>query len=153
MKKHLSPAKQQQQQQPPADAPAPGGEVNVTYQQLNELLTNGSGFYSLPTQHFNEVFPRIYIGNAWVIHHFIMFVWLRQVRIYIFFRCSRPIHRPDATITTVSHVQTSRWQAVAILVSPLSSWRRRQPVVVNKLGCSRNISSGNVPQQPDRWTV
>ncbi|XP_034716297.1 dual specificity protein phosphatase 3 [Etheostoma cragini] len=64
MKKHLSPAKQQLQ--PPADAPAPGGEVNVTYQQLNELLTNGSGFYSLPTQHFNEVFPRIYIGNAFV---------------------------------------------------------------------------------------
>lgn len=64
MKKHLSPTKQQQQQQqqPPADVPAPGGEVTV--QQLNELLSNGSGFYSLPTQHFNEVFPRIYIGNA-----------------------------------------------------------------------------------------
>lgn len=62
MKKHLSPTKQQQQQ-PPADVPvAPGGEVTV--QQLNELLSNGSGFYSLPTQHFNEVFPRIYIGNA-----------------------------------------------------------------------------------------
>uniref|UniRef100_A0A672HVK3 Dual specificity protein phosphatase n=1 Tax=Salarias fasciatus TaxID=181472 RepID=A0A672HVK3_SALFA len=34
--------------------------------QLNELLSDGSGFYSLPTQHFNEVFPRIYIGNAFV---------------------------------------------------------------------------------------
>lgn len=65
MKKHLSPTKQQQQQQqqpPPANVPALGGEVTV--QQLNELLSNGSGFYSLPTQHFNEVFPRIYIGNA-----------------------------------------------------------------------------------------
>lgn len=64
MKKHLSPTKQQQQQQqqPPADVPVQGGEVTV--QQLNELLSNGSGFYSLPTQHFNEVFPRIYIGNA-----------------------------------------------------------------------------------------
>lgn len=35
-------------------------------QQLNELLSDGSGFYSLPTQHFHEVFPRIYIGNAFV---------------------------------------------------------------------------------------
>ncbi|XP_026170595.1 dual specificity protein phosphatase 3 [Mastacembelus armatus] len=66
MKKHLSPTKQQQQQQqqPPADVPAPGGEVTV--QQLNELLSDGRGFYSLPTQHFNEVFPRIYVGNAFV---------------------------------------------------------------------------------------
>ncbi|XP_075890982.1 dual specificity protein phosphatase 3 isoform X2 [Nelusetta ayraudi] len=73
MKKHLSPTKQQQQQQPPppppADVPAPGGGGGggeVTVQQLNELLSNGSGFYSLPTQHFNEVYPRIYIGNAFV---------------------------------------------------------------------------------------
>ncbi|KAG7492302.1 hypothetical protein MATL_G00013800 [Megalops atlanticus] len=56
--------------QTPAKAPAPA-EVNmsdneVTVQQLNELLSNGSGFYSLPTQHFNEVFPRIYVGNAFV---------------------------------------------------------------------------------------
>lgn len=67
MKKHLSPTKQQHQQpqpqqQAPTDAPAPGCEVTV--QQLNELLSNGSGFYSLPTQHFNEVYPRIYIGTA-----------------------------------------------------------------------------------------
>lgn len=64
MKKHLSPAKQQQQPPPPPspDVPAPGGDVTV--HQLNELLSDGSGFYSLPTQHFNEVFPRIYIGNA-----------------------------------------------------------------------------------------
>ncbi|CAG06531.1 unnamed protein product, partial [Tetraodon nigroviridis] len=37
---------------------------DVSVQQLNELCPDGSGFYSLPTQHFNEVFPRIYIGNA-----------------------------------------------------------------------------------------
>ncbi|KAM7370475.1 hypothetical protein PAMP_010022 [Pampus punctatissimus] len=61
MKKHQSPTKQQQRQQQP-DVSAPGCEVTV--QQLNELLSNGSGFYSLPTQHFNEVFPRIYVGNA-----------------------------------------------------------------------------------------
>uniref|UniRef100_A0A3B3UR12 Dual specificity protein phosphatase n=1 Tax=Poecilia latipinna TaxID=48699 RepID=A0A3B3UR12_9TELE len=36
---------------------------------LNELLSDGSGFYNLPTQHFNEVFPRIYIGNAFVAHN------------------------------------------------------------------------------------
>ncbi|XP_031700137.1 dual specificity protein phosphatase 3 [Anarrhichthys ocellatus] len=64
MKKHPSPTKQQQQQQhqPPVTAAC----TEVTVQQLNELLSNGSGFYSLPTQHFNEVFPRIYIGNAFV---------------------------------------------------------------------------------------
>lgn len=61
MKKHLSPTKQQHQP-PPDDVPVPSGEVTV--QQLNELLTDGSGVYNLPTQHFNEVFPRIYIGNA-----------------------------------------------------------------------------------------
>lgn len=68
MKKHLSPAKQpppppQPQPQPPPDAlAAPRGAASV--QQLNELVSDGSGFYSLPTQHFNEVFPRIYVGNA-----------------------------------------------------------------------------------------
>ncbi|CDQ99812.1 unnamed protein product [Oncorhynchus mykiss] len=54
-----SPAKQQP---PPAEVAVPDDEVTV--QQLNELLSNSSGFYSLPTQHFNEVFPRIYVGNA-----------------------------------------------------------------------------------------
>ncbi|XP_013888303.1 dual specificity protein phosphatase 3 isoform X2 [Austrofundulus limnaeus] len=67
MKKHLSPAKQQQHPPPPDDVPVPSGEVTV--QQLNELLSDGSGFYNLPTQHFNEVFPRIYIGNAFVAHN------------------------------------------------------------------------------------
>lgn len=62
MKKHLSPTKQHQQPQPPPPAEVPACEVTV--QQLNELLSDGNGFYSLPTQHFNEVFPRIYIGNA-----------------------------------------------------------------------------------------
>ncbi|XP_035468310.1 dual specificity protein phosphatase 3 isoform X2 [Scophthalmus maximus] len=67
MKKHLSPTKLlQPPPPPPAEAPAPAPSSDVTVQQLNELLSNGSGFYSLPTQHFNEVFPRIYIGNAFV---------------------------------------------------------------------------------------
>lgn len=69
MKKHLSPTKQQhdhhQPPPPPTDIPAAGGELTVN--ELNELLSDGSGFYNLPTQHFNEVFPRIYIGNAWVL--------------------------------------------------------------------------------------
>uniref|UniRef100_A0A8C7LXX8 Dual specificity protein phosphatase n=1 Tax=Oncorhynchus kisutch TaxID=8019 RepID=A0A8C7LXX8_ONCKI len=59
--KKSSPAKQQP---PPAEVSVPGDAVTV--QQLNELLSNSSGFYSLPTQHFNEVFPRIYVGNAFV---------------------------------------------------------------------------------------
>lgn len=36
----------------------------VTLQQLNDLLTDDSGFYSWPTKHFHEVYPRIYVGNA-----------------------------------------------------------------------------------------
>ncbi|KAF7705325.1 dual specificity protein phosphatase 3 [Silurus meridionalis] len=59
MKKlHHSPAKLA------AEVRVPEGEATV--QQLNELLSDSSGFYSLPAQHFNEVFPRIYIGNAFV---------------------------------------------------------------------------------------
>ncbi|XP_028310609.1 dual specificity protein phosphatase 3-like [Gouania willdenowi] len=38
----------------------------VSLQQLNELLTDDSGFYSWPTKHFHEVYPRIYVGNAFV---------------------------------------------------------------------------------------
>lgn len=38
----------------------------VSLQQLNDLLTDDSGFYSWPTKHFHEVYPRIYIGNAFV---------------------------------------------------------------------------------------
>ncbi|XP_055767791.1 dual specificity protein phosphatase 3-like isoform X2 [Salvelinus fontinalis] len=62
--KKSSPAKQQPPPPPPAEVTVPDNEVTV--QQLNELLSNSSGFYSLPTQHFNEVFPRIYVGNAFV---------------------------------------------------------------------------------------
>lgn len=59
MKKHQSPSKQPP---PPVEVPVHRGELTV--QQLNELVSDVSGFYSLPTQHFNEVYPRIYIGNA-----------------------------------------------------------------------------------------
>ncbi|XP_028674961.1 dual specificity protein phosphatase 3 [Erpetoichthys calabaricus] len=49
---------------------APAGAVmsdfQISVQELNELLSNGSGFYSLPSQHCNEVYPRIYVGNAFV---------------------------------------------------------------------------------------
>uniref|UniRef100_A0A4W5QCW3 Dual specificity protein phosphatase n=1 Tax=Hucho hucho TaxID=62062 RepID=A0A4W5QCW3_9TELE len=63
--KKSSPAKQPPPPPPPpAEVTVPDNEVTV--QQLNELLSNSSGFYSLPTQHFNEVFPRIYVGNAFV---------------------------------------------------------------------------------------
>ncbi|TNN84776.1 Dual specificity protein phosphatase 3 [Liparis tanakae] len=60
MKKHLSPIKLPP---PPPDA---SHASDATVLQLRELLSAGSGAYSLPTQHCNEVFPRIYIGNAFV---------------------------------------------------------------------------------------
>ncbi|KAG8433877.1 hypothetical protein GDO86_012301 [Hymenochirus boettgeri] len=36
----------------------------VSVQALNDLLSNEAGVYFLPSEHFNEVFPRIYVGNA-----------------------------------------------------------------------------------------
>lgn len=49
-----------------ADAPrrVEPHSFEVSVQQLNELLTDDGGFYSWPTKHFHEVYPRIYIGNA-----------------------------------------------------------------------------------------
>ncbi|XP_069808145.1 dual specificity protein phosphatase 3 [Dendropsophus ebraccatus] len=41
-------------------------DYEISVQALNELLANDGGFYSLPSQHFNEVFPRIYVGNAFI---------------------------------------------------------------------------------------
>ncbi|KAJ0016130.1 hypothetical protein NQD34_014420 [Periophthalmus magnuspinnatus] len=64
MKKHQSPSKLPPRPCSPAVLPAHSGDITV--QQLNELVSDGSGFYQLPTQHFNEVYPRIYIGNAFV---------------------------------------------------------------------------------------
>ncbi|KAM9424049.1 dual specificity protein phosphatase 3 [Pholidichthys leucotaenia] len=66
MKKHMSPTKQQHQPPTSAEVPAAAPGTEVTVQQLNELLLDGSGLYFLPTHHFNEVYPRIYIGNAFV---------------------------------------------------------------------------------------
>ncbi|KAJ8251900.1 hypothetical protein GJAV_G00226700 [Gymnothorax javanicus] len=39
-------------------------DYEVSVQQLNDLLSDGDGYYCLPTQHFNEVYPRLYVGNA-----------------------------------------------------------------------------------------
>ncbi|XP_003465733.3 dual specificity protein phosphatase 3 [Cavia porcellus] len=36
----------------------------LSVQDLNDLLSDGSGCYSLPSQACNEVAPRIYVGNA-----------------------------------------------------------------------------------------
>ncbi|XP_067825042.1 dual specificity protein phosphatase 3 [Heptranchias perlo] len=41
-------------------------EHRMMVEELNELLANDSGFYSLPSQHCNEVYSRIYVGNAFV---------------------------------------------------------------------------------------
>ncbi|KAH0503940.1 dual specificity protein phosphatase 3 [Microtus ochrogaster] len=40
------------------------GSFELSVQDLNDLLSDGSGCYSLPTQPCNEVIPRVYVGNA-----------------------------------------------------------------------------------------
>nr|XP_012299534.1 dual specificity protein phosphatase 3 [Aotus nancymaae] len=40
------------------------GSFELSVQDLNDLLSDGSGCYSLPSQPCNEVTPRIYVGNA-----------------------------------------------------------------------------------------
>ncbi|XP_035470396.2 dual specificity protein phosphatase 3-like [Scophthalmus maximus] len=47
-------------------AAADMSSFEVSLQQLNDLLTDDGGFYSWPTKHFHEVYPRIYVGNAFV---------------------------------------------------------------------------------------
>lgn len=41
-------------------------DYRISVEELNDLLANGSGCYSLPSAHSNEVVPRIHVGNAWV---------------------------------------------------------------------------------------
>ncbi|XP_029428971.1 dual specificity protein phosphatase 3 [Rhinatrema bivittatum] len=41
-------------------------DYQISVQELNDVLANDSGFYTLPSQHYNEVFPRIYVGNAFI---------------------------------------------------------------------------------------
>lgn len=40
------------------------GDFQISVEELNELLSNESGCYSLPSAHSNEVVPRIHLGNA-----------------------------------------------------------------------------------------
>ncbi|CAL8305374.1 unnamed protein product [Merluccius merluccius] len=39
-------------------------EFSVTLEQLNDLLTDERGFYCRPTKHYHEVYPRVYVGDA-----------------------------------------------------------------------------------------
>ncbi|XP_012682622.1 dual specificity protein phosphatase 3b [Clupea harengus] len=41
-------------------------EYEVSVQQLNDLLTDESGLYMMPSKDFNEVYPKIYVGNMCV---------------------------------------------------------------------------------------
>ncbi|KAJ6651745.1 hypothetical protein lerEdw1_020657, partial [Lerista edwardsae] len=41
-------------------------EFQISVEELNDLLANGSGCYSLPSAHSNEVAPRIHVGNAFI---------------------------------------------------------------------------------------
>ncbi|XP_027879277.1 dual specificity protein phosphatase 3-like [Xiphophorus couchianus] len=58
--------KQKRSGKPPLPDRFDMSSFEVSLQQLNDLLTDDSGFYSWPTKHFHEVYPRIYIGNAFV---------------------------------------------------------------------------------------
>ncbi|XP_008281929.1 dual specificity protein phosphatase 3-like [Stegastes partitus] len=58
--------KHSQQVKPAAPDRLDMSSFEVSLQQLNDLLTDDSGFYSWPTKHFHEVYPRIYVGNAFV---------------------------------------------------------------------------------------
>lgn len=57
---------------PPCQEAAPAGsrwgwamsDYEISVGELNDLLANGSGCYSLPSAHSNEVVPRIHVGNA-----------------------------------------------------------------------------------------
>ncbi|KAM6042626.1 dual specificity protein phosphatase 3 isoform 1-T1 [Theristicus caerulescens] len=41
-------------------------DYRLSVEELNDLLANGSGCYSLPSAHSNEVVPRIHVGNAFI---------------------------------------------------------------------------------------
>lgn len=40
------------------------GDYQISVEELNDLLSDSSGCYSLPSAHSNEVVPRIHVGNA-----------------------------------------------------------------------------------------
>ncbi|RVE69018.1 hypothetical protein OJAV_G00073470 [Oryzias javanicus] len=63
---HSSSGMKKKSQQADAPRRAEPHSFEVSVQQLNDLLTDDGGFYSWPTKHFHEVYPRIYIGNAFV---------------------------------------------------------------------------------------
>uniref|UniRef100_A0A8C3Y666 Dual specificity protein phosphatase 3 n=2 Tax=Catharus ustulatus TaxID=91951 RepID=A0A8C3Y666_CATUS len=42
------------------------GDYQISVEELNDLLSNESGCYSLPSAHSNEVVPRIHVGNAFI---------------------------------------------------------------------------------------
>lgn len=38
-------------------------DYEVSVQRLNDLLTDENGDFPMPSKHFNEVYPRILLGN------------------------------------------------------------------------------------------
>lgn len=42
-------------------------DYGVSVQQLNDLLTDENGHFSMPSRDFNEVYPRILLGNEYVL--------------------------------------------------------------------------------------
>lgn len=42
-------------------------DYGVSVQQLNDLLSDENGHFSMPSKDFNEVCPRILLGNEYVL--------------------------------------------------------------------------------------
>lgn len=42
-------------------------DYGVSVQQLNDLLSDENGHFSMPSRDFNEVYPRILLGNEYVL--------------------------------------------------------------------------------------
>lgn len=105
----------------------------VSLQQLNDLLTDESGFYSWPTKHFHEVYPRIYVGNAWVIVVMYKALFIDNTNPSLWPRvCKKPVSFWKCAHTCRMHYETYRkiwriWMKLLLLLDYTYMTRKGQP--------------------------